>query len=458
VTSNFPAGIQYYEDNTTNNGTNYWYALVTVDWVGNYNESIISNSLNATANDTIAPELPTSVAAHTSSGINTLVWTNVTSDVGNNYDLVRYTVWYWRNTSGIWNSTSWKWINTTIATVLAANISGNSTTHSVTDFPSNNSVRYYYFVTTIDDGNNENVTYNTANSVLTTVSAPSCSDGAISSTGCMCGGTFYKSGYCCSNVFSTSSCSASTNGGGGGGGGAGAVSTAYSASHMWATVLSGALTSMNIDNTNIAFTKLQFISSYTISDVEIKVTALTSQPTDITKVPEDTLYQYLDVDTKNLPSAQISSTLIYFRIPKTWINSNNIDYKTMKLNRYEAGSWNRLITTYLSSDSTHYKYSAATPGFSYFAITGIKEGEVEEEAPANVTAVGVTNVTEVTGAGEGEVAAPGGSRAWLGWLIVILIIGGTVLGVYFYQKRKEQQPSYGFEKKEESPNNKKLFK
>lgn len=440
IASNFPNSIQYYEDNSSTSGTNYWYALVTVDWTGNYNESVVSNSLNASANDSIAPKLPTQVIVSPSGGTNTISWTNVTQDVSSNYDLVNYTVWYWKNTTSYWNSTTWELINdSSIFTLLATNISANSTTHSVTDFPNNNSVRYYYFVTTIDDANNENRTYNGNNVNLSTVSAPTCSDGAISSTGCLCGGTFYKSGYCCSNVFGTSACTTTTTGGGGGGGGA--AVTAYSASQMWATVLSGALTSMSIDNTNIAFTKLQFISSSTLNNAEIKVTALTSQPEDITSVPEDTLYQYLTVETENMPSDKLSSMMIYFRVRKSWVNSNNIDYKTIKLSRYKDDTWNKLITTYQSVDDTYYKFSASTPGFSYFAVTGIKKEEVTPEAPEAVAEEGVTNVTEAEARAEEEKIV---SRRWLGWLIVVLIIGGVVLGVYFYQKRKEK-PSYGFE-------------
>lgn len=66
----------------------------------------------------------------------------------------------------------------------------------------------------------------------------------------------------------------------------------------------------------------------------------------------------------------IISATINFRVPKTWISSNNIDPNTVKMYILES-SWTPLPTTMTGSDANYYHYQAVTTHLSPdFAITG----------------------------------------------------------------------------------------
>lgn len=80
IISGINEGTQFFEDNQALNGTTYWYALVTVDQGGNFNNSFVSNSLNATANDTIVPRQVINLNVTGSGDTAILKWNRVGRD------------------------------------------------------------------------------------------------------------------------------------------------------------------------------------------------------------------------------------------------------------------------------------------------------------------------------------------------------------------------------------------
>ncbi len=161
-----------WEDTSILNGSVYWYALTTVDAAGNENKSVVSESFNATSIDTLIPRSPTNVSASSFQGTTTISWNKATLDVNGNNDQLglQYKVWFKINTS---TNLSKDLVNETadlITTVTQDSCSGSicSTTHSLSG-----STQYYYFITTIDDADNENLTLdnstngNTANLTIT---------------------------------------------------------------------------------------------------------------------------------------------------------------------------------------------------------------------------------------------------------------------------------------------------
>ncbi len=450
IVANFPAGIQYYEDNTTANGTTYWYALVTVDTAGNFNATRnISNSLSAKANDTFAPKLPTSVAAHPVGGTTTITWTNVTSDVNNNYDLVRYTVWYWKNSSSIWNSTSWKWLNSSLmndsvtgaVAVLAANISGNSTTHSVNNFPNDNAIRYYYFVTTIDDANIENLTYNTNNTNLSVVSATTCTNGvAVPSGGCSCGGTgtFYLSGYCCDSVFSTSACpTTSTTGGGGGGGGAVVVTEIQSLG----SISSGATGTFGFTKSaELMVSEVKMVVTKDESYPKVTVRE-SSAPTGAALAISSSLgdiYNYMSI-TSNVPDGEISKVTIKFKVPKSWYTEKGLDTATTNLKKYKAGVWVNLPTRQIGVDADYYIFEAESSGFTTYVVTAEKmtAGETpKQETPPVVEEKPPVSEEEKLPPGEEPVVK---TNDQLIAAVIIAIIVLLLIVCYAYANKKRRK-------------------
>ena len=195
----------------------------------------------------------------------------------------------------------------------------------------------------------------------------SCSyNNACSSASC-CSGTCAAS---CSSGGGTTSGS-SSGGGGGGGGGAALVSETSSP-----VTISGSST------TGISFTKSGDIAVQTISlvttaeaaivggQVTVRETTVGSETSSAIEVGDVKVYKYLSITKVNIKDSDIQNAKIKFEVPASWINSNGIDPKTVKLNRLVGNVWVPLATAVVSSDSGEYVYEAETPGFSVFAISG----------------------------------------------------------------------------------------
>ncbi len=164
------SGITW-EDNTTLHDNSYWYALTTVDGAGNENKSVVSDSFNATANDTIKPKLADSVDASSLNGVTTINWGRVRNDVNDNSDesSLQYKIWYRQNSTVNLSKSLVSETADYVKIVGQDSCLGDScsTTHSLSS-----SMMYYYFVTTIDDGDNENLTLENNYANVTATTAP----------------------------------------------------------------------------------------------------------------------------------------------------------------------------------------------------------------------------------------------------------------------------------------------
>lgn len=171
-----------WEDNTTQHSSTYWYALTTVDGAGNENKSIVSESFNATSNDAITPKMATRINATSSNGVTTIYWTKVIKDIGDNSDEfnLKYKVWY-RQASTV--NLSKAFVNETADYIKIVEQDSCVGTLCQTSHSLSGSAQYYYFITTIDDANNENLTLdssvngNSANVTITLTPPPGGSGG-----------------------------------------------------------------------------------------------------------------------------------------------------------------------------------------------------------------------------------------------------------------------------------------
>ncbi|MFY9201329.1 MAG: PGF-pre-PGF domain-containing protein [Methanosarcina flavescens] len=64
---------------------------------------------------------------------------------------------------------------------------------------------------------------------------------------------------------------------------------------------------------------------------------------------------------------------INFRVSKAWIADHRVRENTVNLYRYDKGLWNPLSTSLNGEDENYFYFTAETPGFSPFAISGIEE-------------------------------------------------------------------------------------
>jgi PGF-pre-PGF domain-containing protein len=114
-----------------------------------------------------------------------------------------------------------------------------------------------------------------------------------------------------------------------------------------------------------------------ISGARIEILKLGARPPEVLVNPPGINYGYFQLNLRNVEKDDVKKMEIKFKIPKSWIEENEIDSNTVKLNRYE-GKWIPLETSKVSEGKTEIYYVAKTDTFSVFAITG----EIKISTPA----------------------------------------------------------------------------
>jgi PGF-pre-PGF domain-containing protein len=189
-----------------------------------------------------------------------------------------------------------------------------------------------------------------------------------------------------------STTSGPSGGGGGGGGGAskGVVIKKIEAGSFGTAVFDLADTGY--------ISEIDIYSKDTVYNVKVVAEPVEKKPYSTMPDPEGVVKSYLKLTKAGISNTQMEKAEVRFQINLTWMKENDIGQDSVLLRRDATSKWEDLETTYLSEDEEFAYYSAVTPGFSYFVITG-KEGSgykepveeiaapVETEAPPVVTTV-----------------------------------------------------------------------
>jgi PGF-pre-PGF domain-containing protein len=151
------------------------------------------------------------------------------------------------------------------------------------------------------------------------------------------------------------------------------------------------------------------ISSITVSAADqISNLLLTVQaanlPSDISS-PAGQVYEIQQVTLYRADPSAVSGAVISFAVDTAWLTANGLTAADITLMRYADGAWQPLQTTFIEEKDGKAYFSAETPGFSYFAITGEKGASVQAEttpasqltdAPATTTAPAGTTAPATT--------------------------------------------------------------
>ena len=121
-----------------------------------------------------------------------------------------------------------------------------------------------------------------------------------------------------------------------------------------------------------------------LEKVKVTVIKLKDKPEEIIDPPKNnvSIYKYLDIkliaNDTYIDEEEINTLEFNFKVEKTWIADNQIDKYTVKMIRYHDGVWQNLSTTLTNENETFISYTAASPGFSTFAVVGSKVIEKSE--------------------------------------------------------------------------------
>ena len=69
-------------------------------------------------------------------------------------------------------------------------------------------------------------------------------------------------------------------------------------------------------------------------------------------------------------SKNIENPVVCFKVEKSWMQDKKIDPASITLNRYSEKKWEQLTVEPSGNDDKFLYFTAKTPGFSSFAITG----------------------------------------------------------------------------------------
>jgi len=113
------------------------------------------------------------------------------------------------------------------------------------------------------------------------------------------------------------------------------------------------------------------------------VEQLKNKSTLVSGLPSGKVYKFFNIWVGNSGfaiSKNIENPVIGFKVEKAWVRDNNIDWTSIYLNRYSDKKWEQLPAKLVGEDNKYLYFTAETPGFSPFAITGKASISPEETA------------------------------------------------------------------------------
>ena len=235
---------------------------------------------------------------------------------------------------------------------------------------------------------------NGTNSKTATIIVMESSSGGSSSSDISGGSSSESSG---SN--SESGGSSSGSGGGGVGGSPEPQSNVETKELSQAFIASGSSVRFDFLQNSTPIVYVSFDSKKTAGKTTTIVEMLRGKSTLVPQLPSSEVYKDLNIWVGNSGFAtpiNIGNAVVCFKVDKSWIQDKNINKSTISLNWYSEERWNQLPTNQLSEDDKFMYFTAQTPGFSSFVITGNALGKeiVTMVQPASETKIQPDNMTE----------------------------------------------------------------
>jgi PGF-pre-PGF domain-containing protein len=161
-------------------------------------------------------------------------------------------------------------------------------------------------------------------------------------------------------------------------------------------IVAGTRTSFSFNNPASGVMGLSFTSQQYSGNVIVRIEVLGDGSSE--GGPEGEVYQQMNILVGNErfeSESNVNGASINFRVSKSWVEENNIDVSSITINRFHDEKWNALVTEMTSEDKEYYYFTAETPGFSRYAITGDKLGNAviipAEQETGTVTGEEQTN-------------------------------------------------------------------
>lgn len=147
-------------------------------------------------------------------------------------------------------------------------------------------------------------------------------------------------------------------------------------------IASGKDVNFNFTNNVTCVESITFRSTKTVGKTTTIVEELKNKSSLVSKLPEGIVYKSFNIWVGNGGygnSKNIESSSVNFKVNTSWVNENNINKSSILLDWYddEKKEWIELPVNLTGEDDQFLHFTANVPGYSSFAITGIKdEGDI----------------------------------------------------------------------------------
>jgi len=234
----------------------------------------------------------------------------------------------------------------------------------------------------------------------------------------------------------TPAASSSSGGGGGGSSASNTTSTTSTAvkQTLAATVKANVAATLKVTKAGIPVKEIVLTLSSDRTAAKVTVEKLSAQPASTPALSGASL-GFLSLEKSGFENSDVASAKIAFEVSKEDLDAKGVTPENVVLLRYTT-QWDTLVTTSEGLSGSVYKFSALTPGFSYFAISAKAEPKVEEAvvtepevAPETVTAP-TTDETNIAGAATG---LPSSGRTTL--IVLAFVVLVAIAGLWYWKKK-----------------------
>lgn len=193
---------------------------------------------------------------------------------------------------------------------------------------------------------------------------------------------------------------------------------------------------------------ISFDSKKTVGKTTAIAEMLKNQSTLVSESPSDEVYKFINIWVGNNGYAtpnNIENAVVCCKVEKSWSHDKNIDQSSITLNRYNDTKWNELPTNLSGEDDKYLYFTAETPGFSSFAITGkvaaneaVNATQSEPQSEPNIGSFEQNNASNLTNVEQTQSPSTSGNRSTKtpGFEIASGII--CLLGALFYKQDKKR--------------------
>ncbi|WP_281768938.1 kelch repeat-containing protein [Methanoculleus bourgensis] len=154
-------------------------------------------------------------------------------------------------------------------------------------------------------------------------------------------------------------------------------------------------------------------------------------------------YQYIDLVPARFEN--ITGAIITFIIPVAWLDEHGLSPEEIVMYHYNGTAWEALPTTVERTGGGEATFTATSPGFSLFAISGVEQtgeavttptaAQTTAQATAQATAQPTAEQTTAAPAGEPAPDFPLGTIAIVAGVVLLLAAGGFLVRRWWIRRQ-----------------------